>query len=130
MATQYATVADLKQLGLVAGALSGVDEADIDAALVAASSVADGYLASRYGSSLPLTAWPESLTMAVCQIAAFRIMSAIGFNPEDGSHEVIRMGFEDAMRWLRDVSAGRVTLISAPAPALTPKVWSDDSRGF
>lgn len=130
MATQYATRTDLEQLGLVAGALSGIADADVNAALLAASSMADGYLASRYGSSLPLATWPESLTQHVCAIAAFRLMSAIGFNPEDGAHVVIRMGYDDAIRWLRDVSKGVVTLISAPTAALTPQAYSDEGRGF
>lgn len=130
MSTQYATISDLERLGLTARALEGVNPADIDGALLAASSEADGYLASRYGSHLPLTTWPDSLRMAVARMAAFQIMSAIGFNPEDGSHIALRMSYEDARRWLRDVSAGRVTLISAPASSLAPKAWSNEGRGF
>jgi phage gp36-like protein len=133
-ATQYASTSDLEKLGISARALALVGSTVVTAALVSASSVADGYLSGKSGDQLPLTTWPESLRSAVAKIAAFELSSGpIGFNPEDGSHEIILERYKQGMQWLRDVAAGRVTLPSfsvAPARYPTPLVVSDDSRGF
>lgn len=133
MATQYATIADLKQLALTARAVEGVLDADINAALLAASSVADTYLAARYADALPLTTWPSALRQNVCKIAAWNLMCAIGFNPNDGAHVALQLNHDAALRWFRDLAAGKVTLAIAetsPRHGLTPTVHSDDSRGL
>lgn len=125
--TQYASTTDLQRLGLSSRALAGVSSYAITDALVSASSIADGYIASRYGDALPLTTWPESLRMAVASIAAFTILGVVGFNPEDGSHVIVAKRRDDAMAWLRDVSLGRVTLPAAtvaPARIARPSVVS------
>jgi phage gp36-like protein len=133
-ATQYATSTDLTNLGISARALALAGADTVTAAWVSASSVADGYLSGRYGDQLPLTTWPESLRSAVAKIAAFELSSsAVGFNPEDNSHEIILERYKQGIQWLRDVAAGRVTLPSfsvAPTRSPTPLVVSDDSRGF
>jgi phage gp36-like protein len=133
MATQYAEIADFEKFGLGPKGLVSVNSADITAALLSASSVADGYLHARYGDQLPLTTWPEALRVAVCKIAAFELLAGvIGFNAE-GSHDNFLERHRQAMAWLRDVAQGRVTFpVTAAAPARyeTPMVVSDDSRGF
>ena len=74
--------------------------------LVAASAVADSYLASR-GYALPLSAWGSDLTAAVCRIAAWSILvNHRGVNPDDPAHAAVRLGQQDAMAWLRDVARG------------------------
>ncbi len=133
MATQYATTDNFETYGLGSKVLVGIDADVITAALVSASSVADGYLHARYGDQLPLTTWPESLRIAVCKIAAFELIGGhIGYNP-DGRHEVFLERHKQAMAWLRDVAQGRVTFaVTAAAPARyeAPTVTSDDGRGF
>jgi hypothetical protein len=57
--TRYATTTDLTRLGLPSAALSGVATETQEDALDAASSLADGYLSSRFG--LPLSAWADFL---------------------------------------------------------------------
>lgn len=127
MTTQYASATDLARLGLSTRALTGVSSDVIEDALVAASSVADGYMGSRYGDALPLTTWPESLRSAVACIAAMSVLGTIGFNPEDGAHVIVMRRYEMAIQWLRDVSTGKVTLPvsdTAPARVASPRVRS------
>lgn len=102
----YATTSDLYRLALRQAALSGIPAAEQDAALEAASCVADSYLQARY--QLPLAAWDDDLRRAVAIIAAYDLLSGRGFAPE-GSDEHVRLRYEDALRWLRDVSTGVVT---------------------
>lgn len=102
----YADVADLYRLALRQAALSGILVADQNAALEAASRVADSYLQARY--KLPLTAWGDDLRRAVAIIAAYDLLAGRGFTPE-GADEHVRLRYEDALRWLRDVSLGVVT---------------------
>jgi phage gp36-like protein len=92
-----------------AGAFTGVVTADQDAALDAASREADGFLTRRY--TLPLLQFGSDLKQAVCDIAAYRILRARGFNPAKGGSdsEQLRLGYQDAMKWLGQVSDGKVT---------------------
>lgn len=104
---RYATTSDLARLGIATNALSALATATQEAALDAASSLADGYLASRY--ALPLTAWGDDLRLHVAGMAAFRLLAGRGYDPQRGGDEVIRMLWDDAIRWLERVSAGNVT---------------------
>jgi phage gp36-like protein len=104
----YATRTDLVNLGIAAQALEGVATGSQDAALLAASELADSYLGSRF--TLPLTAWGSDLKRHVCSIAAWDLLGGTrGFNPEAGTNEVVRTRYEDAIRWLEQVAANKVT---------------------
>lgn len=111
--SSYATPGDLVVHGGVPDALTDIPVPDQQAALDSASTVADGYLRSRF--TLPLipsgTAplWPVDLVSAVCRIAYYTLLSARGFNPEQGSDSNIRSRYNDAMAWLKDVAKGNVT---------------------
>lgn len=133
MATQYADATDLLEVGMNTKQLALVSTDQKTAALVSASSTADGYLASQY-DSLPLTTWPESLRTCVARLAAWILISGpIGFKPGEGMHEVFLENHKTAMTWLRDVSNGRVQLpkyAAAPARGATPTVLSNDTNGF
>ncbi|AZF88286.1 hypothetical protein [Meiothermus phage MMP17] len=102
----YATPTDLYRLALRQAALSGISSADQTQALEAASQVADSYLQARY--KLPLVGWGDDLRRAVAIIAAYDLLAGRGFAPE-GADEHVRLRYEDALRWLRDVSTGVVT---------------------
>jgi phage gp36-like protein len=132
MATAYATRADLANLGLPAGALTGVSTAQQDAALAAAASKADGYLQDRF--TLPLTAWGDDLKEAVCHVAAWTLLSSRGFNPEQGGDASVRTRFEDAIRWLEKIAAGTVTPVvtdsRTSSRAAGPRVASSTPRGW
>lgn len=117
----YATAADLARLALPARALTGIASADQDAALQAASSLADGYLAARY--TLPLLAWNDDLRRAVSLIAAYDLMTRRGYSPEGGD-EQLRLRYEDAIRWLEQVGKGAISPVgleeSPPNPTPAP----------
>jgi phage gp36-like protein len=84
----YATRDDLFRLGLPEGALRGVSPATIEDALEAASRLADSYLRARYA------------------IAAYDLMAVRCYDPVRGADEVLRLRYEDAIRWLERVAAG------------------------
>lgn len=77
------------------------------AALDAASTYADAYLDDKF--TLPILTPSPDLVVAVCAIAGWNLLRVRGFNPEDGANVAIRYGYEDAVKWLRDVAAGRIT---------------------
>ena len=101
----YATPSDLARLGVAAAALSDVPVPDQEAALDAASRLADSYLARRY--RLPLVSWGDDLKRAVALIAAYDLIAVRGFAPE-GADEHLRLRYEDAIRWLEQVAKGEV----------------------
>jgi phage gp36-like protein len=105
--SSYATPADLYAYGAPESAFGDVDPTAVQAALDAASTQADGYLANRF--TLPVVTPSQDLKAAVCQIAAWNLLRRRGFNPEDLGAQAIRTGYEDAERWLRGVSKGEIT---------------------
>lgn len=72
-----------------------------NAILLAATNEANGYIARR--ESLPLSSIPDQLKQPVCAIARYRLW-------KDRASEKVRQDYEDAMRWLKDVSSGAVVL--------------------
>lgn len=102
----YATRANLEQR-------FGVDELEqresvlpagaIGQALTDADAFIDGYLANRY--TLPLSSMPPNLPQIACSIARYTYLG-------DAVTERARSDYEDAVGWLKDVSAGRVKLQS------------------
>jgi phage gp36-like protein len=105
---QYATLDDLAQLGLKRLATAGITDADLNAALVAASELADGYLRAQF--MLPLVSWGADLRRHVAMLAAWDILSAQrGFNPDGPANEIWLQRHDQAMAWFRDISRGVVS---------------------
>lgn len=102
----YASRADLHALGLPEAVLASIPDVEQEAALEAASALADSYLRARY--DLPLASWGRGLTRAVALIAAYDLMSRRGYDPTRPGQENVRMRYEDAIRWLEGVAAGKV----------------------
>jgi len=100
----FATEADLEALSL-GDALDGADTQKLNRALIAASGTATGYLSNQY--ELPLVSWGEDVTSHTASIAAYRFMVSTGYAPE-GKDELIRMNYEDAIRWFEKVSQGKI----------------------
>lgn len=124
--TRYANTTDLVRLGLPSAALTGVLTATQEAALDAASLLADGYIASR--KKLPLSAWGDDLRATVARLAAYDLMVTRGYDPSAGRDDQLRLRYEDAMRWLRDFAAGRIdspSMIDA-----TPTDTSDEGASY
>lgn len=104
MATVYATRTDLSQLGLNASTLTQVDTATQDAALTAASALADSYLNAVF--TLPLLSYGKDITRAVAQIAAFDLLVTRGYNPDAGSDKVVKDRYDAAIAWLESIAEG------------------------
>ena len=136
--TRYVEVEDLVSYGLNEAALAGIDPVVIDDALDAASKVAADYFGAQY--TLPLESVGDSTKMYVSYIAAWILMSAVGFAPESGNDALIRTRYEDAMSWLNKVRSGMAPegVAGAPGPPgsggqspfARPLVISSSQRGF
>jgi phage gp36-like protein len=130
----YAVAADLQRLSLPAAALTGISTADQDAALEAASDLADSYLKTRF--KIPLITWQDDLRRAVTHIAGYDLMVRRGYNPEAGADPNIRLRYEDAIRWLKYVALGTVSpdiKDSSAAGTLTqaaPELVTNARRGW
>jgi len=126
---QYATIADMQQLGLPPAALANVPNATIDAFLTKASASVDSYLRSQY--KLPLvTPYPDEIVWATVCIGSYRLMVWRGYNPDEHDAE-IRARYEDCVAWLGQLSRGQVRL-DAAADATTRNEGAPMvvSRGF
>ncbi len=109
--SSYAKPTDLVVHGAPAAMIADKAPEELQAALDAASTYADGFLRNRF--TLPIVTPSVDLVMAVCQLAAWNLLRVRGFSPEDQTGQAIRMGFDDAMSWLKRVADGTTT------PALT-----------
>ena len=78
------------------------------AALLDATQEADSYIAVRY--PLPLPTVPTPLVVAVCDIARFRLY-------KDRPTEEVKYRYEQALKWLEKLAAGKVTIFFEPAVA-------------
>lgn len=109
--TQYAQPSDLLNLGLIGSALSSVSGTVQNAALLAASGLADSKLQARY--VLPLTQWGQDLVRAVCIIAAYDLLTSRGFGIQQGVDDNIRKRYLDALAWLQDIADEKTSLAYA-----------------
>ena len=77
---------------------------DIDLALEAASD----QISEAFPSSwvLPLTQWSKSVTEKTCEIAAYKLLSVRGYNPAAGADPIVRLNYEDALKWVEMVASG------------------------
>lgn len=119
--TVYATTTDLGNLGLLGAALVNMPPAAQTEALQAASAIADSYLQGQY--ILPITQWGYDLVRVVCIIAAWDLLAARGYNPQSQGDLNIRQRYEDALKWLDEVSKGIQTplnIVDTSAPASDP----------
>lgn len=129
---QYATLDDFRNAGLPTGSLESIDKSIWNQALIRASAFADTFIGCKY--TLPLgRPYDPSLVDAVCQIAAWRLMSLRGYNPAvagGSSDALIRQGFLDARDWLYRVANGQasLTVIQATPESLQPDVYTSAQR--
>lgn len=130
----YASRADLEAFGgLPARVLSQVTSTVIAAKLDAATALADGYLRVQY--SVPMTTPSGDLKIRVAHIAAYMVLGELGFNPEVNPDQIVVKNYDDAIRWLEQVAAGRVVLTNTDDQTPTvneygPDVSTDDPRGW
>lgn len=104
--TTYATAADLTTVGISPNALADFGPLEQVAVIDTASRMVDGYLSSHY--TLPLTRVGADVMLHTVAISVYLLMSARGYNPEAGADTNIRDRYNDAIRWLENVSKGLV----------------------
>ena len=127
----YASQADLLTVGMPAVALGDLSPAQISAALQNASDKLDEGFRGRYGdgpSPLLLT-WDSSITEAVAQIAAYKLVNIRGYDPDSGADSTFRDGYLDAMTFIDRVQRQQahpvVTVAGTPlAGAVQPNLVS------
>ncbi len=96
--SQYATTAQLSSLSLTPQAAARYGEPAMNAALQAASSRADVYLASQF--TLPLVSWDMQLTRCICDMAAFDLARQYGLNPAAPDFGAIKSLFDGSIEFL------------------------------
>jgi phage gp36-like protein len=117
---QYATAGEFDTWAMPSQAYRGVTTPEKNTSLQYASRIAAGYVGKR--KVLPLLTWGEDLKAAVCEIAAFDLMSKRGFPPTAGADQVLRERRDDAVSWLVNVSKGLVELVDCLDSSVTPEV--------
>lgn len=96
--------------------LDAIDDDVLGAALAAASSEIDGYVARV--ATLPLAMVPDNLRQVALAIARYRLST-------DQAQGRVRLDYEDAMITLRDIAKGVIKLDlpdGEPAPATPARV--------
>lgn len=92
---------ELKQLTDRTGAIDTIDDTVLGKALADADAEIDGYLVGRY--TLPLPSVPLTLVGMACDIARYRLYG-------DRATEHVRQRYDDAVKYLRSVSKGEISL--------------------
>lgn len=98
----------------------------VDRALADADAEVDGYVAGAY--AVPLDPVPANIVRIAAAIARYRLLG-------DAATEQARQDYDDAVRFLRDVQAGRAALMSAAqlpgnTPAATIVVTNGREKAF
>ena len=131
-AESYASLDDFRSCGLPAPALANLETPQVLAALLRASRLADTFMRDRY--TLPLRCpFDPSLTLWVCWLAAWSLLSTRGFNPNQaGFDTVVRMNYDDAIKGLIRVATGQqqLDLRQATPPTEEPILGTEPPRGY
>ena len=92
-----------------------IDPTVAQSALDAAGSVVDGYVGAKY--ALPLITFPVLLTDVACDIARYRLYA-------DQAPEIVSDRYKEALRTLRDISAGniKIDVAGAEPPSRAPVI--------
>lgn len=90
--------------------VSTIDPTPIERALTDAAAMIDGYLAKLY--RLPLATVPPILTKMACDIARFYL-----YGKAAEKDDAISRGYNEATRWLENVSKGLITLEAEGVPS-------------
>lgn len=127
----YATPEYLMSCGVPTKGLVKCQPSELEMALSQASREADIQLGARY--NLPLVSWGDDLRQIVCMIAAFRLLTFRGWNPDDPVNGGISMLYRTAMNTLAGIAAGRGQLNvvdTAPEVDVTVDIWYNEPRGI
>jgi phage gp36-like protein len=109
--SQYATTTDLQNVAITAAAFGRFGATACTAALQAASSICDSYIASQFALPLRVSpqGWDMSLTMYCAWIAAFLLYSQFGYAPMAPADEVIESRYKKAIEWLQQIKDQQIS---------------------
>ena len=128
----YADHDDLVTAGLSASIVDELDPALVERSLARRSSFAEDFVARFY--KLPLKKWGASLSIAVAQLAAWDLMSAVvGFNPDDAGNTVWRDRRDEALQTLERLATHGGPGFEDSSPQLeesAPVIDSEPARGW
>jgi len=127
----YATHDDFYGLGLPKSAVGITEPPDLlTSCLLAASSYASGKLSCV--ATLPIAApYPESLKLAVCEVAAWKFLAQRGFDPDDPADKEVKLRHDAAVTWLYGLCTGDTELepvVPNAATSTYAEVYSDEPR--
>lgn len=106
MATAYATHTNFYTYAVSQARMGSVSQDDINAALLAHSAIAEGYISAQF--QLPLTSYGVDLTMQVCFMAAPGLLVKRGVNPESDEYKTAQDQAKAALAWFDRLSLGKV----------------------
>lgn len=89
--------------------LGEVNDDKLNSAIAAADAKIDAYCGTKY--NVPFSTVPAQIKEASVAIARYLLYDWKGFDPED-----VRKSYEDTIRFLQDISAGRATLGETASP--------------
>lgn len=117
MASQYCQPSDLVATGINPVALQDIPMSQQTASCQQASEMADSYMRGRY--ALPLSAWGQDVVIRTAHIAIYLLMTARGYDGSagGGADNLIRLNFEDAIRWFEGIQRQNVHPDVTPAVA-------------
>ncbi|MEQ1890094.1 MAG: DUF1320 domain-containing protein [Alphaproteobacteria bacterium] len=105
-----------------------IDAAVVNAALLAADELINGYCGQRY--ALPLAPVPGSVLGMACDIARYKLH-------RDAAPDKVKDAYAEALSRLKDIQAGKFTLqsagvaaVAAAASAGAGPAWSAPDRVF
>lgn len=117
----YASPTDLTSLAVVANGIAELTATQIALALIAATAMAEGYVAAAF--EMPITAWGYDLRKATAELAAAILFRARGVDPQ-GPDAVVFDAESKALKWLDRLSDGRLK-----PPDITDSTADDHEGG-
>lgn len=96
---------DLMQLTDDAIPPAAINQVVVDQAIAAADTLINGYIGERY--SIPFTGVPELLKTIALDVAAYRLYLR---RKKGEPPEAIKAAYDNSLRLLRDVQAGKLSL--------------------
>lgn len=97
-----------------------INDVVLDGALADAAAEIDGFLMGRY--TLPLVTVPTALRRIACDIARYHLY-------DDRATEQVQKRYDDAVRFLRDVSKGDINLSLSDAAQPTDETGGAAAQG-
>lgn len=113
------TQADLEAYSKAVSVLD-VSNDELAAALESAWEEAEGYLrTAEYSLPLPEESITTTLRRKACALAEWDLFCRAGFDPTSSTNELLRVRYEDAVKWWQKVASGDIEPIPRGAEGLS-----------